>query len=92
MLFKYIIVLFEDVNECHMFPDMCKNGGVCINSDGSFICQCPPHLTLDQTGLRCFGERVHVTQTLITHSCLCKVVDIKMLYTDTNAISVLDNL
>lgn len=29
----------EDINECHQ-SSPCRNGGVCINTNGSYICEC----------------------------------------------------
>ncbi|GAB6020929.1 hypothetical protein CHUAL_003573 [Chamberlinius hualienensis] len=29
----------EDINECDRFP--CKNGGICLNNDGGYLCECP---------------------------------------------------
>ncbi|XP_048583421.1 fibrillin-1 isoform X2 [Nematostella vectensis] len=43
---------FEDVNECTMMPDLCRNG-VCINNDGSFRCQCKMGFKLDASGHHC---------------------------------------
>ena len=37
-----------DINECVMFPDMCRGGGQCINTDGSYRCTCPRGYTLDK--------------------------------------------
>uniref|UniRef100_A0A803VCW3 Fibrillin 3 n=1 Tax=Ficedula albicollis TaxID=59894 RepID=A0A803VCW3_FICAL len=42
-------VTCEDVNECEVFPGVCPNGR-CVNSAGSFRCECPEGLTLDGTG------------------------------------------
>ncbi|XP_055969214.1 fibrillin-3 [Sorex fumeus] len=42
----------EDVNECVEKPDLCS-GGLCINTDGSFRCECPPGSHLDVTGFNC---------------------------------------
>lgn len=44
-----------DVNECEVFPGVCPNGR-CINSKGSFHCECPEGLTLDGTGRVCLGR------------------------------------
>ncbi|KAF2981348.1 hypothetical protein EK904_013603 [Melospiza melodia maxima] len=45
-----------DVNECEVFPGVCPNGR-CINSRGSFRCECPEGLTLDGTGRLCLDIR-----------------------------------
>ncbi|XP_032070485.1 fibrillin-2 [Thamnophis elegans] len=47
----------EDVNECEVFPGVCPNGR-CINSRGSFHCECPNGLTLDGTGRVCLDIRM----------------------------------
>uniref|UniRef100_A0A671NV91 Fibrillin 2a n=1 Tax=Sinocyclocheilus anshuiensis TaxID=1608454 RepID=A0A671NV91_9TELE len=46
----------EDVNECEVFPGVCHNGH-CVNTRGSFKCQCPESLTLDVTGRVCVDVR-----------------------------------
>ncbi|KAG9337036.1 hypothetical protein JZ751_029895, partial [Albula glossodonta] len=45
----------EDVNECEVFPGVCINGK-CVNTDGSFICQCPSGMTVDTSGRTCIGR------------------------------------
>ncbi|XP_064294038.1 fibrillin-2 isoform X2 [Phalacrocorax carbo] len=50
-------VTCEDVNECDVFPGVCPNGR-CINSRGSFRCECPEGLTLDGTGRVCLDIRM----------------------------------
>ncbi|KAH0619971.1 hypothetical protein JD844_014452 [Phrynosoma platyrhinos] len=49
--------LCEDVNECEVFPGVCTNG-VCVNTLGSFVCQCPSGMTLDATGRKCIDIRL----------------------------------
>uniref|UniRef100_A0A2K6UV65 Fibrillin-2 n=1 Tax=Saimiri boliviensis boliviensis TaxID=39432 RepID=A0A2K6UV65_SAIBB len=50
-------VTCEDVNECEVFPGVCPNGR-CVNSKGSFHCECPEGLTLDVTGRVCLDIRM----------------------------------
>uniref|UniRef100_A0ACB8F1H3 Fibrillin-2 n=1 Tax=Sphaerodactylus townsendi TaxID=933632 RepID=A0ACB8F1H3_9SAUR len=40
------------VNECSENPGICVNGA-CINTDGSFRCECPFGYNLDYTGVNC---------------------------------------
>nr|XP_008508905.1 PREDICTED: fibrillin-3-like [Equus przewalskii] len=42
----------EDVNECAENPSVCANG-LCVNTDGSFRCECPFGYSLDFTGISC---------------------------------------
>uniref|UniRef100_A0A8C3TCD8 Fibrillin 3 n=1 Tax=Chelydra serpentina TaxID=8475 RepID=A0A8C3TCD8_CHESE len=42
----------EDVNECAENLGICINGA-CINTDGSFRCECPFGYNLDYTGVNC---------------------------------------
>uniref|UniRef100_A0AAY4E663 Fibrillin 2b n=1 Tax=Denticeps clupeoides TaxID=299321 RepID=A0AAY4E663_9TELE len=46
----------EDVNECEVFPGVCTNG-LCVNTQGSFRCECPQGLTLDGGGRTCVDVR-----------------------------------
>ncbi|XP_059151338.1 fibrillin-1-like isoform X1 [Physella acuta] len=46
-----------DINECERIPNICKGGGQCVNTEGSFTCTCPPGLTLDSSKLRCVDLR-----------------------------------
>ncbi|XP_039615423.1 fibrillin-2 isoform X1 [Polypterus senegalus] len=50
-------VACEDVNECRVFPGICPNGH-CVNTKGSFLCQCLEGLTLDATGRLCIDIRL----------------------------------
>ena len=42
-----------DINECNQDP--CQNG-ICLNSPGSFKCECAPGLILGPDGRSCLGE------------------------------------
>ncbi|XP_057697171.1 fibrillin-2b isoform X1 [Corythoichthys intestinalis] len=46
----------EDINECEVFPGVCTNGR-CVNTQGSFRCECAEGLTLDGTGRTCVDMR-----------------------------------
>ena len=46
-----------DLNECQIFPNVCKSGAKCVNSIGSFACECPTGLTLDSSKRRCVDTR-----------------------------------
>lgn len=48
-------LLPTDVNECDVFPGVCPNGR-CVNTAGSFRCECPEGLTLDGTARTCVGK------------------------------------
>ena len=48
-----------DINEC-VNPENCVYG-TCVNSQGSYICQCPPNYTLNPEGTGCIGMYQRVT-------------------------------
>lgn len=45
----------EDLNECDFMTNPC-DGGECINTDGSYRCECPAGYVLDSTGKKCVDE------------------------------------
>ncbi|XP_049983407.1 fibrillin-3 isoform X3 [Alexandromys fortis] len=45
----------QDVDECHMFADLCHHGE-CINSIGSFHCDCQAGYTPDATATACMDD------------------------------------
>lgn len=45
----------EDIDECEeLGPDVCLNG-ICIDTLGSYECECSPGYILDHTGHICMG-------------------------------------
>jgi len=46
----------QDINECNLFSNICGPHGLCVNTKGSYKCDCPPHLKLDSTGRNCIGN------------------------------------
>ncbi|KAG9350651.1 hypothetical protein JZ751_024540 [Albula glossodonta] len=46
----------EDIDECEVFPGVCNNG-VCVNTQGSFRCECAQGLTLDGSQRTCVDVR-----------------------------------
>ncbi|RXG67210.1 Heat shock 70 kDa protein [Armadillidium vulgare] len=49
-----------DIDECLLNPLICQGGGQCVNTEGSFTCNCPPGLTLDETKTKCLDLRKEV--------------------------------
>lgn len=43
-----------DVDECEERPERCSPG-VCINSDGGFVCDCDAGYELSEDGTACIG-------------------------------------
>ncbi|XP_025412034.1 fibrillin-2-like isoform X2 [Sipha flava] len=57
----------RDINECELSPGICRGGGTCVNTEGSFTCVCPPGLTLDTTGTVCLDVREEKCYTDFKH-------------------------
>lgn len=47
--------VFSDVDECEESLALCS-GGRCRNTEGSFLCDCPPGFTVDEDGTSCVGQ------------------------------------
>ena len=52
----YAIVIFilTDIDECTRIRSLCR-GGRCVNTPGSFRCECPPGHELTPDGRDCKG-------------------------------------
>lgn len=63
----------SDLNECELMPNVC-DGGDCVNTDGSFRCDCPMGYVLDSTGRKCVDENECVTNYNICGNGTCSNV------------------
>lgn len=52
--FNLPLPIFSDINEC-ADPVNCING-LCVNTPGSYLCNCPQDFELNPTGVGCVGE------------------------------------
>lgn len=62
--------LFADIDECQRNPLLCR-GGTCINTEGSFRCDCPPGHQMAPNISACVGMMVQVK--FIWHMVTCKL-------------------
>ena len=65
--------VIADVNECLLSPGICKNG-FCINTDGSFRCECGPGYRLDASGTNCVGESWQTAQHPHNSCCFMRSI------------------
>ena len=57
-----IMILHADVHECDVDRDNCSTNAICINSIGSYICQCQSGYT--GSGVTCNGTKISYFLTL----------------------------
>ena len=53
-----MFLILTDINECDIYPDICQNGR-CVNTDGSFRCECFSGHKLDKSGRECIGKLLY---------------------------------
>jgi len=49
----------EQINECALMPQMCQHGQ-CINTPGSFECQCDRGYVYDEDAHQCIGDQNNI--------------------------------
>lgn len=54
-----------DIDECERNPLLC-HGGTCLNTDGSFECECPTGYVLSNDASVCQGKKI-CTQNIQIH-------------------------
>lgn len=45
----------QDVNECGLDGDLCRDG-ICINTEGSYTCECGSGFEISYDGKSCIGK------------------------------------
>lgn len=63
----------HDLDECALMPHIC-DGGDCVNTDGSFRCDCPMGYVLDNTGRKCIDENECISSSNICGNGTCSNV------------------
>uniref|UniRef100_A0A671EPQ3 Adhesion G protein-coupled receptor E2 n=1 Tax=Rhinolophus ferrumequinum TaxID=59479 RepID=A0A671EPQ3_RHIFE len=38
----------QDIDECQLYPRICKGRSICVNTAGSYTCECPPGFEFNQ--------------------------------------------
>ena len=56
--------MLTDIDECARDPSLCR-GGHCVNSIGSYICECLDGHELSSDGKACKGKNIQYTFFLI---------------------------
>ncbi|MCL4121103.1 UNVERIFIED_CONTAM: hypothetical protein GTU68_033750, partial [Idotea baltica] len=64
-----------DIDECLLNPNICQGGGQCVNTEGSFTCNCPHGLTLDETKTKCLDLRKGVCYMEISSDTCSKPLE-----------------
>lgn len=54
--FPIVTAYFPDIDECLMYPSLCKEPAKCVNTPGMYECRCPLGFKYDFASKSCNGE------------------------------------
>jgi len=80
------VVVLVDIDECETVVGVCQSGQ-CINTAGSFRCECPLGFVLHRDGKTCVGKKdeldddavVWHTDSLIVFNCVSDVFHVHVI-------------
>ena len=58
-------MIFLDIDECNVGRHTCPADATCVNTHGSYKCNCPSGYKLDETSNRCDGKVNFYFETII---------------------------
>ena len=61
-----------DIDECEEGTSGCEQ--ICMNTDGSFICDCDPGYTLNPDDMTCSGDYHVICHVTYVHGSICLVM------------------
>ena len=57
IILNYKSVFIQDVDECADDMNLCRENAICVNTPGSYYCECPTGYRLTQNLFACEGEK-----------------------------------
>ena len=67
LLWGYVFCKCTDVNECNEPRQQCVGNAQCVNTPGSFVCECPDGYKLASNKRVCRGNRSYCFITIKTY-------------------------